>query len=130
MAQNPHDYKGLILAAIILAFGGWFGLFLVTGNTLPTLGPRWLFFFLWSAATTGSSIPFLWMLNRRFRSESYAPPNVLLRESLLVGLFASTSLWLQLNRMLSLTLALLLAAGLFVIEWLLRLLERNVWKTS
>lgn len=70
------------------------------------------------------------MLNRRFRSESHAPPKVLLREGLLVGLFASTSLWLQLNRMLSLTLALLLAVGLFAIEWLLRLVERNLWKTG
>ena len=130
MAQSPHDYKALILTAIVLAFGGWFGLYLVTTSTLPTLGPRWLFFFLWSAATTGSSIPFLWMLNRRFRSKSHAPPKVLLREGLLVGLFASTSLWLQLNRMLSLTLALLLAAGLFAIEWLLRLVERNLWKTG
>lgn len=130
MTQSPHNYKGLILTAIVLAIGGWSGLYLVTTNTLPTLGPRWVFFFLWSAATTGSSIPFLWMLNRRFRSESHAPPKVLLREGILVGLFASTSLWLQLNRMLSLTLALLLAAGLFAIEWLLRFVERNLWKTG
>jgi hypothetical protein len=75
-------------------------------------------------------LPFLWLLNRRFRSASPAPPRVLLREGIIVGLYASTCLWLQLNRMLNLALALLLAIGLFTIEWLLRMVERNSWRAS
>jgi hypothetical protein len=130
MDENSYSYRGLMLTAIILAGVGWFGLYLVTKNTFPTLGPRWTFFFFWTFATTGTSLPFLWLLNRRFRSKSPASPQVLLREGVLIGLFASTCLWLQLNRMLSLTLALLLAMGLFAIEWLLRLVERSSRKRA
>ena len=117
-----------MLTAIVLAAVGWYGLYLVMNNTLPTLGPRWIFFFLWVSATTGTALPFLWLLNKRFRSTAPAPPRVLLRGGIIVGLFASICLWLQLNRMLNLTLALLLGMVLFAIEWLLRLVERNSWR--
>jgi hypothetical protein len=114
-----------MLAALILTAIGWYGLYLLMHSTLPTLGPRWLFYALWTCATTGTSLPFLWLLNRRFRYNEPASPKILLREGLLFGLYAATCLWLQLNRMLNLTLALLLALGLFTIEWLLRLIERS-----
>jgi hypothetical protein len=114
-----------MLAAVILAVVGWYGLYLLLVSTLPTLGPRWLFYVLWISASTGTSLPFLWLINRRFRSNDPASPNVLLREGLLIGLYAAVCYWLQLNRMLTLTLALLLALGLFAIEWMLRLIERN-----
>jgi hypothetical protein len=129
MEESTHDYKGLMLTAIVLAGAGWYGIYLVMNNTFPTLGPRWLFFFLWVSASTGTALPFLWLLNKRFRSSSPAPPKILLREGIIFGLYASTCLWLQLNRMLNLTLALLLAIGLFAIEWLLRLVERNSLRT-
>jgi hypothetical protein len=128
MGDTDHDYRGLMLTAIVLAGVGWYGLYLVMNNTLPTLGPRWLLFFLWISASTGTALPFLWLLNKRFRSTAPASPRVLLREGIIVGLYASICLWLQLNRMLNLTLALLLAMGLFAIEWLLRLVERNSWR--
>jgi len=130
MEESTYDYKGLMLTAIVLAGAGWYGIYLIMTNALPTLGPRWLFFFLWTSATTGTALPFLWLLNRRFRTSSPAHPRILLREGILVGLFASTCMWLQLNRMFNLTLALLLAIGLFAIEWLLRMLERNTWKAQ
>lgn len=126
MDDSPqYSYAGLMLSAVILTLFGWYGLYLLMNATLPTLGPRWLFYVLWTSASTGTSLPFLWLLNRRFRSQAPASPKVLLREGLIIGLYASTCLWLQLNRMLNLTLALLLAIGLFAIEWLLRLIERN-----
>lgn len=128
MDERKQDYRGLMLAAIALAAFGWYGLYLVMNNTLPTLGPRWLLFFLWVSATIGTALPFLWLLNKRFRSTSPAPPRILLREGIIVGLFAAICLWLQLNRMLNLTLALLLAMGLLAIEWLLRMVERNSWR--
>jgi hypothetical protein len=126
MDNSPtYSYTGLMLAAVILAIFGWYGLFILMNTSLPELGPRWLFYVLWTSATTGTSLPFLWLLNRRFRASYPAPPKVLLREGLFIGLYAATCLWLQLNRMLTLTLALLLAIGLFAIEWLLRLIERS-----
>ncbi len=120
-----YSYRGLMLSAAILILFGWYGLYLLMNSTLPYLGPRWVFYVLWISACTGTSLPFLWLLNRRFRTTEPASPKVLLREGLLIGLYAATCLWLQLNRMLNLTLALLLAIGIFMIEWLLRLIERS-----
>jgi hypothetical protein len=126
MNDTPqYNYRGLMLSAVILIIIGWYGLYLLMNSTLPYLGPRWLFYVLWTSACTGTSLPFLWLLNRRFRTSDPASPKVLLREGLLIGLYAATCLWLQLNRMLNLTLALLLAIGIFIIEWLLRIIERS-----
>jgi hypothetical protein len=126
MNEPPqYHYRGLMLSAVILILIGWYGLYLLMNSTLPYLGPRWLFYVLWTSACTGTSLPFLWLLNRRFRTSDPASPKVLLREGLLIGLYAATCLWLQLNRMLNLTLALLLAIGIFIIEWLLRIIERS-----
>jgi hypothetical protein len=126
MNDTPqYSYRGLMLSAVILILVGWYGLYLLVNSTLPYLGPRWLFYVFWISACTGTALPFLWFLNRRFRTSDPASPKVLLREGLLIGLYASLCLWLQLNRMLNLTLALLLAIGIFIIEWLLRIVERN-----
>lgn len=116
--STPSGYRSLFLTSIILALLGWLGLLLLLFGTRPTVGPRWLFFFLWILALAGSSLPFLWFLNRRFAPGT--PQPILLRESLLVGLYGSLCVWLQINRSLSLPLALLLASGLIAIEWLLR----------
>lgn len=121
------DYRSLMAAAAILAGVGWIGLLLVMTETLPTVGPRWIFFFLWTAAVTGTTLPFIWLLHRRFVAEA-APPSVLMRQSLWLGLFATVLVWLQINRSLTLPVALLLAAGLAAVESLLRLVERSRWR--
>ncbi len=112
----------------MLALLAWPSLFLLVTGTQPTLGPRWLFFFLVVLAVTGTALPFVWVLHRRFDGDLPAAESVLLRQALLVGLYAALSLWLQINRALSLPLALLLALGLAVMEGLLRLLERSTWR--
>jgi hypothetical protein len=114
-----------MLSAVILAGIGWLGLALVLLGTRPTVGPRWLFFFLWTVAVTGTAMPFIWVLNRRFSRLHLPTLAVLLRESLLVGLYAGLCAWLQINRSLNLPLALLLASGLIAIEWLLRGVDRG-----
>lgn len=113
-----------MLSALILAGIGWLGLFLVMTATLPTVGPRWLFFFLWTLALTGTSLPFVWLLNRRFASSS-TPQAILLREAILVGLYGGLCAWLQINRSLNLPLGLLLATGIIAIEWLLRSFDQT-----
>ncbi len=116
-----------MLAALLLLALGAGGLRLLLLNTTPELGPRWFFYFLLTAGATGLALPFVWLLNRRF---SRPPPaaGVMWREGLLVGLYAATCAWLQLNRVLTLTLALLFGLGLGVIEWLLRMVERSRWR--
>ena len=125
---SSPDYRSLIIAAIILAVIGWLGLYLLLASTLPTVGPRWLFFFLWTLAVTGTTLPFVWMLHRRFAASRPAPTSTLLRQGLWVGLYTTLCIWLQINRSLSLSLAVLLAVGLIAIEWFLGVLERSAWR--
>lgn len=98
---------------------------MVMAGTRPTLGPRWLFFFLWALAVTGTALPFVWFLQRRFGGRRAPPPGVLLRRALGMGLYATLLAWLQVNRSLDLSLAVLLAVGLLAFEWILSVLEDN-----
>ncbi|TFH37833.1 MAG: hypothetical protein E4G99_01355 [Anaerolineales bacterium] len=126
---SSSTYRSLMIAAGVLALSGWLGLVLLLTTALPTVGPRWLFFFLLSLTSTGTSLPFLRLLDRRFSSErDAAPPNALLRQALFVGLYADLCMWLQINRSLSLPLAILIALGLFAIQRLLRLVDRSQWR--
>ena len=126
---GSSSYRSLMVAAAVLAAAGWLGLLLLLSTTLPTVGPRWLFFFLWTVAVTGTALPFVWVLHRRF-DPSPLPGHVLLRQSLLVGLLAGTCMWLQINRTLTLPLTLLLVIGLGGIESLLRAVERSTWRAN
>jgi len=119
-----------MIAAALLAAIGWVGLILLVNAALPTIGPRWLFFLFLTTAVTGTSLPFVWLLHRRFDRGAPASPGVLLRQGLLVGLYVSLCLWLQVNRALSLSLALAIALGFGVIEGLIHLTERSRWKPS
>lgn len=107
---------------------GWGGLGAVVFFTLPTVGPRWLFFFLGVLALTGSALPFVAYLNRRFPSTPPVNSGVILRQSVWVGIYAATLAWLQIGRVLTPSLALVLALGFVIIEWLIRLREKSQWK--
>ncbi len=124
------SYRSLLIAAIILAITGWFGLFLLLVGTLPTVGPRWLFFFLLALAITGTTIPFIWLLHRRFAERPDIPAVILLRRALLFTLYSELCIWLQINRSLNLSLAILLGLGLVAIELFLRVLDRSKWRPN
>ena len=128
MESSSPSVKSVLPAAITLATIGWGGLAAVVYLTLPTVGPRWLFFFMGVLALTGSALPFLAFLNRRFPSVPPATSGVILRQSLWVGIYGTTLAWLQIGRVLTLPMALVLAIGLVIIEWLMRLRERSQWK--
>ena len=113
--------------AIILTVIGGIGLFILIQSTVPTLGPRWLFFFLGVLALTGLSLPIIYFLNMRFPSDPPVDGMVILRQSLWVGVFGCTVAWLQLGRVLTGGLAIILAAAFVLIEFLLRLFEKSRW---
>jgi hypothetical protein len=98
-------------------------------NVDPRLGPLplWAFFVLWLMALTGTALPFVRYLNRRFGGGAPAPAGVLLRQSLWVGFFGATCAWLQKGGLLTTAIALLLAAGLGGVEWFLRMREQARW---
>ena len=125
--MSGSQSRGLFATALLLLAIGWTGLYFLVATTLPTVGPRWLFFFLLTIAVTGTALPFVWLLHKRFGP---APSTVLLRQALWVALFASLGVWLQINRALTLSLALLLGVGFILVEWFLRLLERSVWRPN
>jgi len=112
---------------MVITLIGWAGLILIIQGTLPTLGPRWLFFFLGVLALTGPSIPITYYLNKRFPSDPEVDGMVIVRQALWVGVFGSTVAWLQLGRVLTPALALILAGVFVLIEFLLRLFERSRW---
>ena len=124
------SYRSLLIAAIILAIIGWLGLLLLLIGTLPTVGPRWLFFFLLALAITGTTLPFIWLLHRRFAEQPDLPAMILLRRALLVTLYGELCAWLQINRSLYLSLAILLGLGIVAIEWFLRRLDRSKWRPN
>jgi len=115
-------------AAIFLFIIGWGGLIALTIITLPTVGPRWLFFFLCVMAITGTMLPIIAFLNRRFPSTPPPTAMVVVRQSLWFAIYGATLIWLQMGRVLNPALAILLAIGLVLIEFLLRLSEKSQWK--
>jgi hypothetical protein len=112
---------------ILLTVVGWGGLFLLLNSTEPTLWPRWLFFFLIVVGFTGLGLPLVSFLNHRFPSDPPARVQVIVRQALWVGVYASTLAWLQFGRVLNWALALLVGLAFFAIEWFLRLRERSQW---
>ncbi len=125
--QSPRPTM-FLPTAIILFVVGWGGLVYLVTASLPTIGPRWLFFFLFFLALTGTVMPFVAFLNRRFPTTPAATPGVILRQAMLFGIYWATLAWLQSGRVLTLALSLLLAFGFLLMEWLLRLRERSQWK--
>jgi len=130
MIEEPKSpsISDVLPAALILSVAGWGGLAYLIFFTLPTLGPRWLFFFLSVLAATGFALPLMAFLNRRFPSQPPVTMGVVVREALWVGIYFPTLAWLKIGRVLIPSLAVLLAVGLVIIETLLRLREKSQWK--
>lgn len=126
--QDTPSVVSFLPTSIFLIILGWGGLITLLLYTIPNMGPRWMFFFLTVVALTGTIMPMVAFLNRRFPGKPPATSMVVVRQSLWVGIFGATLAWLQIGHVLTNALAFLLAVGLFLIEFLLRLSERSQWK--
>ena len=115
-------------ASLLLMVLGWGGFITVILNSTPNGGTRWLFFFTAVMALTGMALPVAAFLNRRFPSLPPPTPGVIVRQAIWFGIYLPTLAWLQIGRMLTFPLAVLLALGFLMIEYLLRLRERSQWK--
>jgi hypothetical protein len=118
-------FKPYLPVTIFLCLFGWGGLAFVILSTLPTLGPRWLFFFFGVLALTGTTIPVSYFINLRFPSNPPASSGVIIRQSCWVGIYGGILAWLQLGRVLTPVIAAVLAGALMVIEIILRMRERS-----
>jgi hypothetical protein len=126
-SDSSPPIRFFIPASIFLFIIGWGGLTILFFNTLPTVGPRWLFFFLFVLALAGTALPVVAFFNRRFPSSPPATPPVVIRQATWVGLLGATIAWLQIGRVLTTPMVLLLIIGFILIEYLLRLSEKSQW---
>jgi hypothetical protein len=120
-------FRSVLPFSFIIGFIGWAGLALVVFTSLPTLGPRWLFFFFVVLALTGTFLPVITFLNIRFPSEPPIGMSVVIRQACWVGVYGGILVWLQLGRILSTNIGVAIAVGLVVVEWLIRLREKSRW---
>ena len=127
-SKATFTFKDFLPAFLILILLGGGGLAVVTLFTLPTLGPRWLFFFFLVLLASGLALPIAYLLNLRFASKHPIDQPVIIREALLAGIFVALLAWMRMGRLLTFPLAILLAAAFFLIEFCLRLWERSRWK--
>lgn len=106
---------------------GWGSIVLLITFTVPTLGMRWLFFFFGVLALTGTAMPIIAFLNKRFPGKPPATVGVIVRQSLWVGAYFPALAWLQIGRVLTTGLAVVIALCIIAIEVALRLRERSQW---
>lgn len=118
-----------VVAGVVLAVGGWSGLFWLIGNQLPTVPNRWVFYALLHIALTGTALPFIRFLHHRFTRDHgrSLTATVLIRQATWVGVFGTACAWLRIPRLLSLPLAIVLIIAFIIVESLLRLRERMQW---
>jgi len=127
MNEQP-GFRSYLIQALILAILGWGGLALLLNFSLPFVLARLAFFILLVMALTGTALPFVYLLNRRFAGDPPAEPNVIVREALWVGVYGATLAWLQLGRLVTLWVWMGLAGGIIAAEYLIRVRERTRWK--
>lgn len=121
-------FRTVLALSISLVALAVLGLVLLFSLTLPTLGPRWLLYFLITFAASGLFLPLAYFIHRRFPNNPPAETTVLVREALWFGAYCDFMLWLQLGNVLNLALAVFIAMGFVAIEFLIRMRERARWK--
>jgi hypothetical protein len=117
--------NGVLAAGTLMAVSGWLGLYVVVFSVPPLALYRWLLFILLYMAITGTLLPFIWYLNRRFSGGRLVMGGTILREGIFCGLYAITLAWLQMVRAFNPILAVFLAAIFIAIEIFLRIRERQ-----
>jgi len=125
--DQPPSLASSLPATIILSIGGWSGIWYLLTQTLPTLWPRWFFFFAIVVALTGITLPFITFLNWRFPTDAPVSFGIVVREAIWIGIYAAALVWLNKGQILNTGLAIILGVGFLLVESLLRLRARSQW---
>ena len=129
-APQFPSFRTFLWACVLLCLFGWGGLAILVVITLPTMGPRWLFYFLLMCGASGFSLPFTYFINRRFISNPPADGSVIVRQAVWIGIFVCIMIWLRFGGILNPVLVLSLAFGFLIVEILLRIREISLWKPT
>jgi len=112
-----------IIVAIALAVIGWAGLAYLVTSIHPNLPGKAAFLALWAVTLTGTCFPALLALYRRFLSEPSSW--TVWRQSAWFGLFGALAAWLQMNRVLNMATAAIVAGVFVIIEVILSIRARQ-----
>jgi len=123
--DDKLTFRPFLVSTLILIICGWGGLALLTNYSFPTLLPRWGLYALIILAATGTTIPISYWFNKTFSDHASITAGVIVRESVAVGVYFALLTWLSIGRILNFQIAVWLALGLIVIEYLLRLRESS-----
>ncbi|MCD6577597.1 MAG: hypothetical protein J7K66_06255 [Anaerolineaceae bacterium] len=124
----PPFGKILISSIFLIILGGG-GLAFIFIFLEPTLGPRWMFYFFLTIIASGIALPFIYLIQRRLANQ-VVPGKVLIRESILFGVYLALIAWLQLGRILTNLIVVIIAVGFILIEMLLRMAEKATFKPN
>ncbi|GAB1421571.1 hypothetical protein MASR2M15_17440 [Anaerolineales bacterium] len=122
-SNNPPEYVGMLVASLFLAVICWLAAYQLVMTRLPRIsGDLWLFFLLLQIAITTTVLPIVRYLNVRFTSMDRPVPavGVIVRQSVWVGLFVVTCIWLQIPRALSLPIMILIGTLFIALEVFIR----------
>jgi hypothetical protein len=125
--ERSPSVRSFLPLALILAIPGWAWLFYLTTQTLPSLRNRWMFFIAVVITVTGTSLPLVAYLNRIIKPFGPATFDMIVREGILIGVYAGILLWLNKGQVLTAGLAIILLVGFILIELLIRLRIRSEW---
>ena len=115
----------IFLFSGILMLIAWTGLGLVILYLPPTIGPRWLFFFLLFLAVSSMTVPVFYLINQRLERDRQIGFFPTIRESLELAFYVNLLVWLQFGRVLDVVTAILILAVIAAIEILIRIFERS-----
>ena len=123
--QPYYRFFPVFITSLVLILIGAIGLGALFIFTVPTLGPRWLLFFLVTLLFSGLALPVVYYLHKRFPSNPPVSSVVLVREAIWFGIYVDIMLWLQFGKVMNPVLAIFIAAGLLIIELLIRMREKS-----
>ena len=131
MMRNSYlpPFGKILISSIFLTILGGGGLAVIFIFYEPTLGPRWMFFFFLTIIGSGIALPISYLIQRRFANQVVLI-KVLIREAIFFGVFLALIAWLQLGRILTNLIIVIISIGFILLEMLLRMAEKATFKAD
>jgi hypothetical protein len=129
MQPRPNiSFRPYLPSTVSLLLIGWGSAAFAVLELTPTVWARWLVFFGGTLGLLGLALPVAWFLNLRFPSDPPVGASVIMRQAIWVGVYGAVLIWLQQERLVTLSTGFGLALGLIAIEYLIRMRENARWQ--